>query len=496
MAKGSIGSVLANSVFYTFGNMLLKVFSFFLIPLYTAYLQPDQYGILNLASGFTAVVSCIITMGFQYAVIRFYADLKNDLSKVARMFGTIICSIGGGGIVFLCGLFLFRNYWCSCIFKGIDFYPVIFLAILISFVTSLYSVYQDALKGMQQARKSVLLTYVFFFMILVGNILTVVVLNMGAVGILYAILFVNVIMVGIMFVDLIKHELFVFCIDRKILKDLLKYSLPIVPHSVSYNISSFVTRIIINSKMSVSTLGIFSLASQFGGVADIALSSVQSAFQPWMFNRLNDFYHDTNDAGVALTDIARMSYLLMWVYGLIYIIIGSFAQEAVLLMASESYLSSWLYVPIMVFSIALKSPLYFYNNFLYYNKSKTKFIFITTVIGSVINIFITFWLVPIYGILGSIVADIIAIFVRLFIVIPVVYSDSKSVYSFVKFIVLSIVPMIFMAVAIIPSYSNVESFSWSNILYKILVIFVYIGCVSLVYKEQMKRYMIAFFSHK
>lgn len=56
--------------------MLLKVFSFFLIPLYTAYLQPDQYGILNLASGFTAVVSCIITMGFQYAVIRFYADLK------------------------------------------------------------------------------------------------------------------------------------------------------------------------------------------------------------------------------------------------------------------------------------------------------------------------------------------------------------------------------------------------------------------------------------
>lgn len=224
MAKGSIGSVLANSVFYTFGNMLLKVFSFFLIPLYTAYLQPDQYGILNLASGFTAVVSCIITMGFQYAVIRFYADLKNDLSKVARMFGTIICSIGGGGIVFLCGLFLFRNYWCSCIFKGIDFYPVIFLAILISFVTSLYSVYQDALKGMQQARKSVLLTYVFFFMILVGNILTVVVLNMGAVGILYATLFVNVIMVGIMFVDLIKHELFVFCIDRKILKDLLKYS--------------------------------------------------------------------------------------------------------------------------------------------------------------------------------------------------------------------------------------------------------------------------------
>lgn len=484
MAKAGIGSVLANSVLYTFGNMLLKVFSFFLIPLYTTYLQPDQYGILNLSAGFTAVASCVTMMGLQYAVIRFYADFKDDVGKVARMFGTVNCSIVLVGTVLSVALYLFKDYWEPLFFKDIDFYPVIFLSILISFVSSLYTVYQDSLKGMQQAKKSVLLTYVFFFMLLGANLLTVVGLGMGAAGILWATLFVNVVMVIIMLVDLVKHGLFVFCIDKVMLKDMLKYSLPIVPHTMSYNISTFVTRVIINNKMSVSSLGLFSLASQFGGVSDIALNSVQSAFQPWMFERLNN--HNKDATG--LSDITKTSYLLMWVYGLMYIVIGSFSQEAILLMASDSYSSAWVYVPVMVFAVALKSPLYFYNNFLYYDKSKTHFIFITTLISSAINILFTWLLVPIYGIFGSIIADIIALVVRIFIVIPVVYIQAKEVYSFIKLSVLSLVPMIFMLLALFPSYFHMPLPMMLIILYKIGVITLYGGSVCFIYKKEIALY--------
>ena len=42
-------SVFRNSILYTLGNLLLKAFSFFLIPLYTAYLSTEEYGIINLA---------------------------------------------------------------------------------------------------------------------------------------------------------------------------------------------------------------------------------------------------------------------------------------------------------------------------------------------------------------------------------------------------------------------------------------------------------------
>lgn len=489
MAKVGIGSVLVNSVLYTFGNMLLKVFSFFLIPLYTTYLQPDQYGILNLSAGFTAVVSCITMMGLQYAVIRFYADFKDDVNKVARMFGTVNCSILLVGTILSVVLYLFKDYWEPLFFKDIDFYPVIFLSILISFVSSLYTVYQDSLKGMQQAKKSVLLTYVFFFMLLGANLLTVVGLRMGAAGILWATLFVNVVMAIVMFIDLKKHGLFTFCIDRVMLKDMLRYSLPIVPHTMSYNISTFVTRVIINNKMSVSSLGLFSFASQFGGVSDIALNSVQSAFQPWMFERLNS---RSGEGANMLLDVTKTSYLLMWIYGFIYIVIGSFSQEAILLMASPHYSSAWVYVPVMVFAVALKGPLYFYNNFLYYDKSKTYFIFVTTVVSSIINIAFTWLLVPVYGIFGSIIADIIALAVRLFIVIPVVYIQAKKVYSFTKLEALSLIPMFFMLLALFPSYLQITLSMGMIILYKMGIIMLYVGVVYFIYKKEIRLYLKSF----
>ena len=119
-----------------------------------------------------------------------------------------------------------------------------------------------------------------------------------------------------MIIDLLRRELFVPCIDGNLLKNLLKYSLPIVPHTMSYNITTLVSKIIINGKMSASSLGIYSLASQFGSVSDIALNSVQFAFQPWMFGRLNE-----SNKGTSFADITKISYLLMWLYGLMYIII-------------------------------------------------------------------------------------------------------------------------------------------------------------------------------
>lgn len=482
-----VKSVLGNSVLYTFGNMLLKVFSFFLIPLYTSYLAPEQYGILNLSVSFTALSSCIITLGLQFAVIRFYADFRENLIKVGRMFGTIILSVLSFGIFFSSLLYFTKDYWCPLFFKEIDFFPVVFLSILISLVSGLYTVYQDSLKGMQQARKSVLLTYVFFFLLLGTNILTVVVWKMGAAGILGSTLLVNSIMLVVMLIDLNKQGLFVFCIDRTMLFDLLKYSFPIVPHTMSYNVSNFVTRIIINGKMSASSLGLFSLASQFGSVSDIALNSVQSAFQPWMFSRLNE------EKGVIKQsiahDVARTSYLLMWLYGLMYIMIGSFSQEAVILMAAESYHSAWIYVPAMVFTVAIKGPLFFYNNFLYYQKDKTIFIFIATFVSSLVNILFTWLLIPLYGILGSIAADIIAMAVRFIIIIPVIYKQASVIYSFVKLAVLSFIPMLFMTLALVPSFYEMIDDFWINILYKFFVLGLYGLCIVSVYRNKLMIYL-------
>ena len=480
----SHSSVVKNSFAYTIGNLLLKAFSFFLIPLYTSYLSTEQYGILNLSSSFSSVVSMMLMMGLQYSVVRFFADYSNDKEKVVKMFSSVICFIFAFSLIISCLLILFRNYWSTYVFDGISFYPIVFLSILISVVQGLYMVYQDILKGMQDVKRSILLTYLFFFLLLGSNICTVVIFRLGALGILYSTLIVNSVMILLMFVDLVKRHLFAFTIDLGILKSLFKYSFPLVPHTMAYTVSNYATRIAISNKMSLSMLGVYSLSSQFGNLGDIILNSIQSAFQPWVFNRLNDC------DGAKPDDIANTSYVLMWVYGLFFIIIGVFSQEAIILMADKSYIEAWVYVPFIVLSIAIKSPLYFYNNFIYYDKGKTKYQFYITVITSIICIVFTFLFVPKYGILGAVTASIISLIIRLCLILLVIYREAKRYYSIVKLHVLFIIPMLFMGVALIPSYYVFYStVSIINITYKLLVCILYIVLIYHLYKDQILNYV-------
>lgn len=480
----SRSSVVKNSFAYTIGNLLLKAFSFFLIPLYTSYLSTEQYGVLNLASSFSSVLSMMLMMGLQYSVVRFFADYSNDQEKVVKMFSSVICFISAFSLVISCLLILLRNYWSTYVFDGISFYPIVLLSILISVVQGLYMVYQDILKGMQDVKRSILLTYLFFFLLLGSNICTVVIFRLGALGVLYSTFIVNSIMIILMFVDLVRRHLFAFTIDLGMLKNLFKYSFPLVPHTMAYTVSNYATRIAISNKMSLSMLGVYSLSSQFGNLGDIILNSIQSAFQPWVFNRLNDCDGDKTD------DIANTSYMLMWVYGLFFIIVGVFSQEAIILMADKSYIESWVYVPLIVLSVAIKSPLYFYNNFIYYDKRKTKYQFYITVITSIICIVFTFLFVPSYGIFGAVVASIISMIIRLGLILLVIYREAKRYYSIVKLHVLFIIPMLFMGIALIPSYYVFHStVSIINIIYKLSVCILYIVLIYHLYKDQILNYL-------
>lgn len=462
-------SLFKNSILYTFGNLLLRAFSFFLIPLYTTYLTAEEYGIINLSSGFYTLASSLLVLSLQYALIRFYADYINDSDKIAKMYGTVIFFILIISIVFLLLGLLFSDAICKAFFDGIPFYPIVLMTYVISVVVGLYTVYQDILKGMQLARKSVILSYIFFFLLLGLNLLTVVKFNMGATGVIFSTVIVHVVMVLIMFYDLRRHGLLEFCIDRDILKELLKYSIPIIPHNLAFNVQIFATRVIINKVLSLTALGLYSLASQFGSIADVILSSVQSAFQPWFYGEMNKKNHETNIV------VAKLTYSMIWLYGFFFIGLGLFSHEAVLIMSSTEYSTAWQYIPFIVFSIALKTPLYFLINFLYYDKSKTKYLFISTLIGCIFNLIFTVILVPLMGIVGSIIADIIALIVRFAFVEYIVKDLIRTVYSVRRMLSLSLLPMIFLAVGIIPSYLVYpEEISLNNITLKSITLTSYL----------------------
>jgi O-antigen/teichoic acid export membrane protein len=75
-------TVLANSFYYTFSSLLIKAFGFFLLPLYTAYLSPNDYGITNLIHSFLSVSTFLVSFSLYSAIPRFYVEYKDQRDKL------------------------------------------------------------------------------------------------------------------------------------------------------------------------------------------------------------------------------------------------------------------------------------------------------------------------------------------------------------------------------------------------------------------------------
>lgn len=461
--------VLFNSGLYTFSSILARAIGFLLLPIYTLYLSPDDYGITNLVISFNSVATFIVAFSLYSAVLRFYSDYKNDRQKLKKFYGTAVTFVFLSGIFFVGMGFLVQEILVKWFFEGVAFYPYLVIALLNLTFDCLHTLHQSILQGMQAGKKLTIINLTVFGLQVGLNLLLIAVLKLGAVGFLLAMLIVSLGYSIFMVIDLKKSDLVTFGIDREILKEALAYSLPIMPHNLSTHIAAFASRIFINTSGSLAAVGLYSVAWQFGAIIDTVQTSVNKAFAPWFY----DVMSDDHDSGKK--DIVSLSQFLLVLYSLVYMVIGLFSQEAIILMTTERFTLSWTVVPILVVGFSVKSIYYFYVNVLFYYKQASNKIFIATIAGSLADITLASIFVPLYGMYGAAVAFLIAkvIIVAIVILMNKKYDDVG--YRFTGMLKTIVPSLLFMGAGLYFSYTKyLTEFSWINLLYKAGVLFTYL----------------------
>ena len=471
--------VLSNSIIYTICGLLLKCFSFFLIPLYTRYLTTNDYGITSITNSFIATMSIFLVFSLFSAVLRFYVDLRENPEKLRRFYGTIVSFVFISGAVFFLIFFLIRDFLSEHIFSGIEFYPIIFISIISLIFYCQHSVYENILKSQQKALKYSLTAIAYFFINLFLNILFVVVLKKGAVGVIIATMLANIMYTIYFIVDLACNKAIRFCLDWALLKDALKYSIPIMPHDLSTKIATLVSNILIGGNFSFSVLGIYSIASQFGNIVDTVQVYINNAYGPWLYEKLHD-----KTSGYK-KDINKTIKLLSDVIGLFLLGVALFAQDYIVLFLDKSYADAWKYVPAVVMVFAIKIPYYFYVNILFYYKEASRLLFIATFSGSVLNIFLSFLLIPEVGVFGSILADAVAMVIRVMIIIFISRKYENTGICINIFFRNFIKIALFIFCGLVFSYWKFSnSFNILNFVYKILIVGFYLTILYLQNKKE------------
>lgn len=469
-----VGRVLENSFLYTFSSLLVKAIGFLLLPVYTLFLTPDDYGITNLVSSFTGVATFIVTFSLHRAIIRFYTDLKDDREKLKRFYGTTVLFVFLSGCVFVGFMFLFRVLLIRWFFEGVAFFPFVVIALLGLIFACLHTVHQSILQGMQAGKRLTVINLVVFFFNVGFNLTFISVFKMGAAGVLLSSLLVNLFYVIYMLYDLRKSNLIVFCMDKTILRGALKYSIPLMPHNLSTSIASFASRVFINQSATLTTVGLYSVAMQFGNIIDMIQSSVNRAFAPWFYDTMN------REGDTGKKEAVIFSRFMLILYSLIYMGIGLFSSDVLILMTTERYHSAWTAIPIMVAAFSVKSIYYFYINVLFYYKQAANKIFIATITGSLADIILASMLVKSFGMYGAAIAFLIAkiIVVTIVVMMSKMYDDIG--YRVTDMLEIIVPSLLFMGAGLYFSYTKYHTiFSWVNLLYKVGVLLGYLAFVYL-----------------
>lgn len=285
-----------NTIIFGIGNILSKVILFFLMPLYTSALSPSQYGTAELLNNSVDLIMPFVTLCLYEAVFRFSIDNEN-YNKVEVFSNCLRVSIQ---------LLVLSIAICLLTFIiSSSVYPLYFLIMLIPFsfrqmfaqFTRVIGYSKDfAMSGVLNA-----LSLVFF------NLFFLKYLHLGVLGYIISIALGNFLSAFYLFskIKLYKYINFKQA-DKKLVKQMLTYSLPMIPNSISWWFANISTRYILMFFKGLTTAGLFTAISKLPAIINMLSSIFQQA---WQFSASKEL--KTSDRNSFFTNVFTLYYHLI-----------------------------------------------------------------------------------------------------------------------------------------------------------------------------------------
>lgn len=380
-----------NTAILTVGKLCTQFISFLLLPLYTALLSTEEYGIVDLFTTYVALLLPLVCWQLDQGLFRFMLDCRDEKNKVIELFSSMFflnviqCTVT---IVFylLFSSFLKSEY---SIYLLINVIFNVFSGILMQFARGLGKMGNYSISSFITAATTVAL-----------NVLFVAVLKWGAHGMFIATVcgvaincvYLFVVLKVWKFIDVKK-------INVKLLKEVCKYSLPFVPNQISGWVLSASNRTVITNFISVSANGIFSVASKFSSM----IGTFYNFFNMAWVETVSVHYED-EDRDSFLSD---MMNIVINLFVSLCVGVIAFMPFIFPFMVDEAFNEAYFQIPILILAVIFQILVGLYSA-IYIALKKSIMITRTTLAGAIINIVVSLVLIKFIGLYAASVATLIS----------------------------------------------------------------------------------------
>lgn len=390
-------SLASQSLLYAIGNISNKVVGFLLLPLYTHFLSPHDYGVIEIIDLLIAVSAIVFgVQAIGSAMIRVYHDQQENADKkhvlaTSMWLSALVSSFIAAVIVATSGVL--ATDWLG--------EESLQRVIVVSAITLVFSGQIELLLIWKRIEQRA----VYFVVFSVARLIVSVTLNvifiayyeLGVLGFAYSALISSVLGFLVLYPPFIKQGGAPFVWAKA--KDVIKLGYPLILAGVAFFVIHFADRFILNHYTDLAQVGFYSLAYKFGFLVTTLVG--EPFGRVW---NVNVFAYAKDEGWEA--KFARVflyfNIALLWVgLGICLFVDGLLGW-----IIDYKFAPAMQFVAFIVVAYILRELGDFFRQLLMINRKSGKISSIAAV-AAILNVVLCLGVVPIWGALGAAIVTLI-----------------------------------------------------------------------------------------
>ncbi len=415
--KKETKAVAKHSSVYMLATILNRVVSFLMIPIYTRFLLPSDYGIMEILGLTTDVIGMVISLGIAGAMYRFYFEYDSSKDR-NEVISTAILTFGVIALVSLLALSSSSHYLSIKVLKTDKYYYYFLIAFCSLWFNTILQMGYTYLRIREESVRYLWYSLSRMILALSLNIYLVAILKIGVLGVLLSTLITSITFSLLLVLPIILKVGARFSSDK--CKAMVKYGAPLIPTNIAAFVVHASDRFFINHYVGLAQTGLYSLGYKFGNLPNNFIAApFMQIWEVRFFKRFRE-----KDAHIIFGKIFTYLCFLTIFTGLG---ISVLIKDALKIMSDPAYWSAYKIVPIILISYIIFSFQYYFNMGIYITK-KTKYLAYINISNAILNICLNFILISRYGVWGAAFATLSCFIYKVLIT----YTISNRLYR-IKF---------------------------------------------------------------
>lgn len=387
-------AVFRDSFFYGLASLLSKGLAIFLLPLYTRVLSPGDYGAYELLITLGALANLVVALEISQGQARYWADVHEPAARRRLASTSLWFTVLMFGLFMLIGLLAAQKI--NAIVLGDAHYLDAFrLGIGLITVNGIFYQLLNQFRWELRSKAYALASVAFALFTVLFALVFCLWLGLGLVGVMLAQL--SAAMLACFLCLWMLRNTFGWQFDALQLRDMLRFSTPLVPAGLAVFISLYINRLAINHFGSLEDVGHFGIGSRIASFSTLLILGIQAALTPLVYQH----YRDPQTPG----QIARLFSWFMAVALAACLFMALFARELLMLFTTPEFMASAALVGLLAPALLL-SQMYIFAPGIAIAK-KTHWQLWVTLLSAAVSVTANWILVPLLGIWGAALATLI-----------------------------------------------------------------------------------------